>query len=132
MPVPGLEFQAEPLLGRYFLHIAGPAPARSYCEIATQEEIYRALRRGDLEVRARRNGTGDMEKIASEQWLSLKFQSWNGHDLAVPINVEQDVLKLPKAFDDYISGAVPADILPAVWPDPYFAAEQVKKDLALC
>ena len=34
---------------------------RSQRAIAAKEKIYRALRRGDLEGRARRNGTGDVE-----------------------------------------------------------------------
>jgi hypothetical protein len=100
---------------------------RSQRAIAAKEKIYRALRRGDLEGRARRNGTGDVETVKSNQWLSLKFQSWNGHDLAVPINVEGDILNLPRDFEDYLDGGVAADIVPAVWPDPLFAAEQVKK-----
>jgi hypothetical protein len=103
------------------------AVVRSQRAIAAKDEIYRALRRGELEARTRRNGAGDVETIAPSQWLSLKFKSWNGHDLAVPINVEQDVLNLPRAFEDYIGGKVPAEMSPAVWPDPVFAAEHVKK-----
>jgi hypothetical protein len=103
------------------------AVVRSQRVIAAKDEIYQALRRVELEARARRNGAGDVETIAPNQWLSLKFRSWDGHDLAVPINVEQDILKLANTFEDYVGGRVPAHILPAVWPDPLFAAEQVKK-----
>jgi hypothetical protein len=95
--------------------------------LAAKDEIYQTLRRGELEARARRNGAGDVETIAPNQWLGLKFRSWHGHDLAMPINVEQDALKLSRAFEDYIDGGVTTDILPTVWPDPHFAAEQVRK-----
>jgi hypothetical protein len=101
------------------------AVVRSQRVIAAKDEIYQALRRGELEARARRNGAGDVETIAPNQWLSLKFQSWDGHDLAVPINVEKDILNLPRAFEDYVGGRVAADVLPAVWPDPHFIAKQV-------
>jgi hypothetical protein len=101
------------------------AVVRSQWVIAAKDEIYRALRRGDLEARARRNGTGDIEKITPEQWLSLKFQSWNGHDPAVPTDIDQDVLDLRRPIEDYLRGRVPADVRPAVWPDPLFSAGQV-------
>jgi hypothetical protein len=104
---------------------AATAMVRGDRVIAAMHKIYRALRRGALEARARRNGAGDVETITPNQWLSLKFQSWNGHDLAVPINVEQDLLDLPRAFEDYVGGRVPADFLPAVWPDPHLIANQV-------
>jgi hypothetical protein len=100
------------------------AVLRSQRAIAAQEEIYRALRRGDLEARARRNGAGDVETVAPNQWLSLKFQSWNGHDLAVPIDIEQNTLH-PHPEADYLSGRVAIDTRPAAWPDPLFAAYQV-------
>jgi|SRR5271155_624282 len=45
------------------------ALARGDQVIAAKDEIYRALRRGELEARARRNGTGDVETIAPIQWL---------------------------------------------------------------
>jgi hypothetical protein len=100
------------------------AVVRSQRVIAAKAEIYRALRRGELEVRARRNGVGDIEKIPPEQWLSLKLVSWNGHDLAVPIDIEKNTLHpLPTA--DYLTGSVPIDTRPLVWPDPLFSARQV-------
>src|SRR5208282_6578345 len=92
---------------------------------AGRNEIYRALRQGKLEARARRNGSGDVEAIVPDQWLLLKFHSWNGHDLAAPINIDQDVLDLPWPIEDYLHGRVPADAQPVVWPDPLLAAEQV-------
>jgi hypothetical protein len=98
---------------------------RSQRVIAKRNAIYQALRRGQLEARARRNGTGDVETIARDQWLSLIFRSWDGHDLAVPINIGQDALKLPRALEDYLEGNVPSEMLPAVWPDPHFIASQV-------
>jgi hypothetical protein len=101
------------------------AVARIQRVIAAKDEIYRALRQSDLEVRARRNGTGDIETIAPNQWLGLKFKSWMGHDLAAPVNIEQDFLPLPHATERYLAGEVPADVLPAVWPDPLFVANQV-------
>ena len=103
---------------------AREAVLRSQRVIEAKAEIYRALRRGKLDTRARRNGTGDIEKITSEQWLSLKLQSWNGHDLAVPIDVEQNTLH-PRPLADYLTGRVPIDTLPVVWPDPHFMAKQV-------
>ena len=104
---------------------AAMAVVRSERVIEAKNEMYQALRRGELDARARRNGTGDVETIVPGQWLSLKFKSWNGHDLAVPIDIGQDELNLPRAFEDYIGGGVPPDILPAVWPDPHFSASQV-------
>jgi hypothetical protein len=101
------------------------AVVRSQRVIAAKDEIYQALRRGELEARARRNGVGDVETIAPNQWLSLKFQSRDGHDLAVPINVERDILDLPWAFEDYVGGRVPAYTLPTIWPDPHFISKQV-------
>jgi hypothetical protein len=92
--------------------------------IAAKHKIYRALRRGELDARARRNGAGDVETIAPYEWLSLKFQSWNGHDLAVPIDIEKQPLKLPREIGDYAGGQVRPDVLPTVWPDPHFAAHQ--------
>jgi hypothetical protein len=93
--------------------------------IAATAEIYRALRRGDLNARARRNGTGDIATINSNQWLSLRLKSWMGHDLAAPVNIEQEFLPLPHAIEKYLTGEVSADVLPAVWPDPLFIADQV-------
>jgi hypothetical protein len=104
---------------------AAAAVVLSQRVIAAKAGIYRALRNGELEAYARRNGSGDVEKIRPSQWLSLKFQSWNGHDLAVPINVEKDILNLPQPLEDYIDGRVPAEVFPAVWPDPHFIANQV-------
>lgn len=97
---------------------------RSQRVIEAKDEIYRVLGRDELGARARRNGTGDMEKIAAEQWLSLKFQSWDGHDLAVPIDIEQNTL-YPRSPADYLTGRVPIDTRAVVWPDPHFKADQV-------
>ena len=102
---------------------AREAVPRSQRVIEAKAEIYRDLRRGKLDTRARRNGTGDIEKITSEQWLSLKLQSWNGHDLAVPIDVEQNTLH-PRPPADYLTGRVPIDTRPVVWPDPHFMAKR--------
>jgi hypothetical protein len=92
--------------------------------IAKMDEIYRALRRGNLEARARRNGTGDVETIVPNEWLGLKFLSWNGHDLAVPVTIDQGVLDLPQPTEDYLHGRVSVDVRPAVWPDPLFDADR--------
>ena len=101
------------------------AVLHSQTAIRAKAEIYRALQRGELEARARRNGSGDVETIPPNQWLALRFQSWKGHDLAVPIDIDQDVLDLPRPVRDYLRGRVPADVRPAVWPDPLFRADQV-------
>jgi hypothetical protein len=102
------------------------AIVRSQRVIGVKNEIYRALRRGDLGARARRNGIGDVEKIAPDEWLSMKFQSWKGHDLAVPIDVEQNPLH-PLPLADYLGGGVPIEMRPAVWTDPLFSADQVMR-----
>jgi hypothetical protein len=106
---------------------AREAVLRSHDVIAAKAEIYRALRHGELEAKARRNGSGDVETIAPNQWLALQFQSLRGHDLALPIGIEKDVLNLPHAVEDYLSGRVPIDVRPVVWPDPHIAAAQVEK-----
>ena len=92
--------------------------------IAKMDEIYRALRRGNLEARARRNGAGDVETIVPNEWLGLKFLSCNGHDLAVPVAVDQGVLDLPQPIEDYLHGRVSVGVRPAVWPDPLFDADR--------
>ena len=100
---------------------------RSQTAIPAKDEIYLALRRGELEAQARRNGAGDVETIAPNQWLALKFQSWNGYDLAVPTGADQDVLDLPRPIEDYLRGRVPIDTRPVAWPDPLMPAAQVEK-----
>jgi hypothetical protein len=100
---------------------------RSQKVIAAKAEIYRALHRGELEARARRNGSGDVETIAPMQWPALKFQSSNGYNLAVPIAIDQDVLDLPQPIEDYLRGRVPANARPVAWPDPLFMAVEVVK-----
>ena len=52
---------------------AKEAVLRSQEVIAAKAEICRALQRGMLEARARRNGSGDVETIASNQWLSTEI-----------------------------------------------------------
>jgi hypothetical protein len=84
--------------------------------IQAKAEIYRALRRGKLEARARRNGSGDVETIAPNQWLALKFQSWRGHDLAVPIGIERTFLTcLPRSNTILQVGCQP---MSALWSGP--------------
>jgi hypothetical protein len=100
---------------------------RSQTAIPGKVEIYLALRRGQLEAQARRNGAGDVETIAPNQWLALKFRSWNGHDLGVPIDANQDILDLPRPIEDYLRGRVSIDTSPVVWPNPLMPAAQVEK-----
>jgi hypothetical protein len=64
-------------------------------------------------------------KIEPRQWLGLKFQSLDGHDLAIPVNIDQAPLPLGRPLEDYFAGRVPMDAIPAVWPDPLFAADRI-------
>jgi hypothetical protein len=93
--------------------------------IPALDEIYGALRSGDLHSFARPNGSGDMARIGPIQWAGLRIRSLDGHDIAVPVDSEQNPLPLPRALADYWSGSVPATSTPTVWPDPLLPAEQV-------
>jgi hypothetical protein len=95
--------------------------------IPAQDEIYGSLRRGKIDAWARPNGSGDIVKIASIQWAGLRFRALNGHDIAVPVDSEENPLPLVRPLADYLSGSVPATSTPTVWPDPLFAAEQAAK-----
>src|SRR6202030_3988554 len=88
-------------------------------------EIYNALQNGELEARARKNGKSDLVVIKWDQWLSLRFHSIEGHDLALPVDINDQKLPLPHSFDDYLTARAPIDAPPAVWPDPLFRADQV-------
>ena len=74
-------------------------------------------------VRKRRCRDYRLEPMA---WTEIPL--YRGHDLAVPIGIEQDVLTLPRAIEDYLagrmSGCQPISA-PVVRPDPQIAAEQV-------
>jgi hypothetical protein len=72
---------------------------------ATQH-IYSALQRGALEGHARRNGSGDVERIAPGEWTRLRFLGIDGHDLAVPTDVNGEPLGLLRPMADYLSGSV--------------------------
>jgi hypothetical protein len=87
-------------------------------------EIYSSLRRGDIDAWARPNGSGDFVKITPMQWAGLRFRAFGGHDIAVPVDSEQNPLLLPRPLADYLSGSVPATETPTVWPDPEFSAKQ--------
>jgi hypothetical protein len=93
--------------------------------IPAREQIYAALRRGDLDSLARPNGSGDMARIGPIQWAGLRIRSIDGHDVAVPVDSEQNPLPLPLKLADYLSGAAPATSTPTVWPDPLLPAEMV-------
>jgi hypothetical protein len=94
---------------------------------ATQH-IYSALQRGALEGHARRNGSGDVERIAPAEWTRLRFLGIDGHDLAVPTDVNGEPLGLLRPMADYLSGSVHPDEKPSVWVDPEFAAVQARKE----
>jgi hypothetical protein len=93
--------------------------------IAAKDEVYCALRHGKLEARARRNGTGDTVRIEPHEWPTLRFESSGGRDIARPVTVVGDPLPLPRELEDYFSGGVPVNAMPAAWPDPLFMAQQV-------
>jgi hypothetical protein len=92
-----------------------------------QEEIYGSLRRGEIDAWARPNGSGDIVKIAPIQWAGLRWRALEGHDIAVPVDSEENPLPLPRLLADYLSGSVPATSTPTVWPDPLYPAEQAAK-----
>jgi len=95
--------------------------------IPAQEEIYSSLRRGEIDAWGRPNGSSDIAKIAPIQWAGLRFRALEGHDIAVPVDSEENPLPLPRPLADYLSGSVPATSTPTVWPDPLFPAEQAAK-----
>ena len=95
--------------------------------IPAWNEIYSSLRRGKIDSWARPNGSGDIVKIEPIQWAGLRFRIHNGHDIAVPVDSEQNPLPLPRPLADYVSGSVPPTSLPTVWPDPLFLAEHATR-----
>jgi hypothetical protein len=104
---------------------AAAAVVRSERAIEAIREMHAALCRGSLKTHSRRNGSGDVEEIDPSQWVSLKLQSCNGHDVAVPVDVQKQPLNLLREIADYIAGKVSPDSLPTVWPDPIFSADRV-------
>jgi hypothetical protein len=95
--------------------------------IPARREVYDALKQGELEARARRNGRGDLVVIERDQWLSLKFYSVESHELALPVDINGQQLPLPFSFDNYLAAYAPIDATPTVWPDPLFRADQVMR-----
>jgi hypothetical protein len=95
--------------------------------IPAQQQIYSCLRRVAIDSWARPNGSGDIVKITPIQWAGLRFRGFKGHDIAVPVDSEQNPLPLPQPLGDYLSGSVPPTSMPTVWPDPLFLAEQAMK-----
>jgi len=91
------------------------------------DSVYAKARIGALQGLARRNGTGDLEQIPPHQWAGLRFCSFDGHDLAIPVNIDQTPLPFPQPLEDYLAGRVPMEATPVVWPDPLFRADQVMK-----
>jgi hypothetical protein len=92
--------------------------------IPAREWIYEVLRGGKIKSWARPNGSGDIQQIAPFQWAGLRLRSWEGHDIAIPVDSESRPLNLPKPYTDYLSGVVPVSLSPTVWPDPVFSSEQ--------
>ena len=62
--------------------------------IPAWNEIYSSLRRGKIDSWARPNGSGDIVKIEPIQWAGLRFRIHNGHDIAVPVDSEQNPFAL--------------------------------------
>jgi hypothetical protein len=104
------------------------AMIRSLSLTRATQDIYSALQRGALEGHARRNGSGDVERIAPAEWTRLRFSGIDGHDLAVPTDVKGEPLALLRPIADYLSGSVHPDEKPTVWVDPEFAAVQARKE----
>ena len=86
--------------------------------------IYSALQRGTLDGCARRNGSGDVERIAPVEWTRLRFLGIDGHDIAVPTGTNGEPLALSRPMTDYLSGAVSSTQKPTVWVDPEFPTAQ--------
>jgi hypothetical protein len=94
--------------------------------IPAMKKIRESLRRGDIQCQARRNGSGDIENVGREQWGGLRLCSFEGRDIAVPVNSVADSLLL-RSLHDYLSVGVPANETPTVWVDLVFSAEQAMK-----
>jgi hypothetical protein len=92
--------------------------------IPARQEIYDALRSGEIDGWARPNGSGDLTRIEPIQWAGLRFRAVDGHDVALPVDSEGDPLSLSRPLADYLAGTVSASITPTVWPDPVFPAER--------
>jgi hypothetical protein len=103
---------------------AREAVLRSRVLLPAREEIYTRLTRGELDGWARPNGSGNLVKIEPIQWVGLRIRAFEGHDIAVPVDSEQNPLPLGQPLFDYVSGLVPATETPTVWPDPLFSAAQ--------
>jgi hypothetical protein len=95
--------------------------------LPARQEIFDALRAGTLDGWARPNGSGDLTKIGPVQWAGLRFRGVDGHDIALPVDSEGDLLSLPRPLTDYLAGTVPVPFPPTVWPDPVFLAEQAMR-----
>src|SRR4029077_8219343 len=63
--------------------------------LPAMDSVYTQARIGTLQGLARRNGTGDLEQIPPHQWAGLRLCSFDGHDLAIPVNIDQTPLPLP-------------------------------------
>jgi len=89
--------------------------------LPARRAILDALCIGILHGWARPNGRGCMTRIEPIQWAGLQFRSVDGHDVALPVDSEGDPLSLPRPLEDYLTGAVPLNSSPTVWPDPVFS-----------
>jgi hypothetical protein len=94
--------------------------------IPAMKEIREFLRSGDIQCQARRNGSGDIENVGREQWGGLRICSFEGRDIAVPVNSVAGSL-LSRSLSDYLSGGVPANETPTTWVDLVFSAEQAMR-----
>ncbi len=95
--------------------------------IPAEKKIYSALRRGELDSWARPNGSAGVVQIGPVQWTGLRFYSFYGRDIAIPIDSEYNPLPLPRELSEYLAGSVPATSTPPAWPDPLFSADQAMK-----
>jgi hypothetical protein len=96
--------------------------------IPCQNEVYTALRLGNLENLVQLNGSGDLVQGNRAGWIQRRLRSYVGHDLAVPIN-PANLTPAPLAYDlaDYLTGNVSPSVMPSVWVDPSFSADQAKR-----
>jgi len=57
------------------------------------QEILGRLQSGAIDGWSRPNGSGDLTKIDPIQWAGLRFLPIQGHDVAVPVDSEGDLLR---------------------------------------
>jgi hypothetical protein len=101
---------------------------RSMILTTATQQIYSALQRGAVEMYGRANGSGDVERIAPAEWTRLRFFGIEGHDVALPGDVNNEQFILSRPIADYLSWSVPPTNKPTVWIDPECPSAQALKE----